>query len=166
MMGAGKTTVGRQLARKLRKRFVDCDHEIEARTGVSVPTIFEIEGEDGFRRRESATLEALALEHGQVLATGGGAVMRPENRACLRRAGWVVYLNVSPDMLWNRTRGDRSRPLLQVDDPRRRILELYRLRDPLYREVADLVVESGQGSPLTIVRKIEREYRIRCEPST
>ena len=105
LMGAGKTTVGRQLARRLRKRFVDCDHEIEARTGVSIPTIFEIEGEAGFRRRESAAIEALSQETGLVLATGGGAVLDPENRRNLKAGGWVVYLDVPPDILWSRTRG-------------------------------------------------------------
>jgi shikimate kinase len=162
MMGAGKTTVGRQLARRLRKRFVDCDHEIEARTGVSIPTIFEIEGEAGFRRREAATIEALAHETGLVLATGGGAVLDPVNRQNLKAGGWVVYLDVPPDVLWSRTRGDRNRPLLQVDDPRARVRELHGLRDPLYREVADFIAESGQGSPLSIVRKLEREYLNRC----
>ncbi|MDP2870127.1 shikimate kinase [Methyloversatilis sp.] len=162
LMGAGKTTVGRQLARRLRKRFVDCDHEIEARTGVSIPTIFEIEGEAGFRRRESAVIEALAQEAGLVLATGGGAVLDPMNRKHLKAGGWVVYLDVPPDVLWHRTRGDRNRPLLQVEDPRARVRELHGIRDPLYREVADFVAESGHGSPLTIVRQLEREYLSRC----
>ncbi len=162
LMGAGKTTVGRQLARRLRKRFVDCDHEIEARTGVSIPTIFEIEGEAGFRRRESAAIEALSQESGLVLATGGGAVLDPVNRQHLREGGWVVYLDVPPDVLWSRTRGDRNRPLLQVDDPRSRVRELHKLRDPLYREVADYIAASGQGSPMSIVRQLEREYLSRC----
>lgn len=163
LMGAGKTTVGRQLARRLRKRFVDCDHEIEARTGVSIPTIFEIEGEAGFRRRESAAIEDLSRETGLVLATGGGAVLDPENRRNLKAGGWVVYLDVPPDVLWLRTRGDRNRPLLQVEDPRARVRELHALRDPLYREVADYVAASGQGSPSSIVRQLEREYLSRCE---
>ncbi len=162
MMGAGKTTVGRQLARRLRKRFVDCDHEIEARTGVTIPVIFEIEGEVGFRRRESATIDALSRESGLVVATGGGAVLDPANRERLKAGGWVVYLDVAPDVLWARTRGDRNRPLLQFDDPRARVRELHGLRDPLYREVADYIAESGQGSPLTIVRRLEREYLSRC----
>ncbi|HEY9192135.1 MAG TPA: shikimate kinase [Methyloversatilis sp.] len=162
MMGAGKTTVGRQLARRLRKRFVDCDHEIEARTGVTIPVIFEIEGEAGFRRRESTTIDALSRESGLVVATGGGAVLDPANRERLKAGGWVVYLDVAPDVLWARTRGDRNRPLLQVEDPRARVRELHDLRDPLYREVADYIAESGQGSPLTIVRRLEREYLSRC----
>ncbi|MCP4636432.1 MAG: shikimate kinase, partial [Methyloversatilis sp.] len=136
--------------------------EIEARTGVSIPTIFEIEGEAGFRRREAATIEALAQESGLVLATGGGAVLDPASRAHLKSGGWVVYLDVPPDVLWARTRGDRNRPLLQVADPRARVRELHGLRDPLYREVADYIAESGQGSPLSIVRKLEREYLNRC----
>ena len=114
LMGAGKTTVGRQLARRLRKRFVDCDHEIEARTGVSIPTIFEIEGEAGFRRRESAVIESLAQDSGLVLATGGGAVLDPMNRKHLKAGGWVVYLDVPPDVLWHRTRGALSEMTIYV----------------------------------------------------
>lgn len=162
MPGSGKTTVGRELAKRLGRRFVDCDHEIEARTGVKIPTIFEIEGEDGFRRRETQTLEALVDEPDIVLATGGGAVIRPENRALLTARGIVIYLNVMPSVLWERTRHDRSRPLLRVADPKGRLQELYVARDPLYRAVAHVVVEGGRGTPHAMVRMIEKELQALC----
>lgn len=164
MMGSGKTTVGRELARRLGMRFVDCDHEIEARTGVKIPMIFEIEGEEGFRRRESQTLEALTLERGIVLATGGGAVLRPANREMLHSRGVVVYLDVPPQTLWERTRNDRSRPLLQCDNPRARIAALHRERGPLYRDTAHVVVEGGRGNPGAMTRAIEKELINRCKP--
>lgn len=156
MMGAGKTTVGREYARRHRMRFVDCDHEIEARTGVKVPTIFEIEGETGFRRRESQVIDELTRECDLVLATGGGAVLDPGNRAILAERGVVVYLNVPTQVLWERTRHDRNRPLLQVANARERIETLYRERDPLYRAVADIVVDGGRGNPGGMVRQIEK----------
>ncbi|MDO9600024.1 MAG: shikimate kinase [Azoarcus sp.] len=156
MMGAGKTTVGRELAKRRRMRFADCDHEIVARTGVTIPTIFEIEGEDGFRRRETQALDELTLEQNLVLATGGGVVLDPANRAILASRGVVVYLNVPPQILWERTRHDRNRPLLRVENPRQRIQELYLARDPLYREVADVVVDGGRGNPGAMVRQIEK----------
>ncbi len=156
MMGAGKTTVGREFARRHRMRFLDCDHEIEARTGVKVATIFEIEGEAGFRRRESKMIDELTRETGLVLATGGGAVLDPVNRAMLSERGIVVYLNVPPQVLWERTRHDRNRPLLQVANPRERIERLHRERDPLYREVAHIIVDGGRGNPGTMVRHIEK----------
>lgn len=163
-MGAGKTTVGRQLAKRLNRRFVDADHEIEARTGVRIPIIFEIEGEAGFRRRESQTIEALSRENGLVLATGGGAVLDPANRACLRGSGLVVYLYADPTVLYERTRHDRNRPLLQVADPLGTLRELYAQRDPLYREVADVIVEGGPGGVAALVRHVEQEIKKRCEP--
>ncbi len=162
MPGSGKTTVGRELAKRLGRRFVDCDHEIEARTGVKIPTIFEIEGEEGFRRRETQTLDALTHESGLVLATGGGAVIRPENRALLAGRGVVVYLNVTPHILWERTRHDRSRPLLQVSDPKGRLQELYVARDPYYREVANIIVEGGRGTPHAMVKMVEKELQALC----
>lgn len=156
MMGAGKTTVGREYARRHRMRFVDCDHEIEARTGVKVSTIFEIEGEEGFRRRETQLVDELTRESDLVLATGGGVVLNPDNRAMMSERGIVVYLNVPTSVLWERTRHDRNRPLLQVPNPRERIETLYRERDPLYRSVAHIIVDGGRGNPGGMVRVIEK----------
>ena len=157
LMGAGKTTIGRSLAKRLALDFIDSDREIEARTGVSIPTIFEIEGEDGFRRREAAVIDDLSRLSGQVVATGGGAVLRQENRANLRASGFVVYLNVPPQILWERTRNDRNRPLLRVADPLARLGELFAQRDPFYREVADLVVDGGRGSASGIMQILTKE---------
>jgi shikimate kinase len=162
LMGAGKTTVGRQLARRTGRRFIDSDHEIEARTGVSIPTIFEIEGEPGFRRREAQVIAELARESDLVLATGGGVVLNPANRAALA-SGVVVYLNAPPEMLFERTRHDRNRPLLQVADPLAKIAELFAQRDPLYREIADVVVDAPGGGVGQLVAKVEAEIRSRCE---
>jgi shikimate kinase len=155
LMGAGKTTVGRLLARRLHKTFIDADHELEARTGVSIPLIFELEGEAGFREREAKLLAELVTRDNIVLATGGGAVLRPENRAALARHGIVVYLDASVDDLVQRTRHDRNRPLLQTHDPRLKLEELHRQRDPLYREIADIIVTSGRQSVHQVVREIE-----------
>lgn len=156
MMGAGKTTVGKRLAGNLGWRFVDLDQEIEKSTGVSVATIFEIEGEAGFRWRETQALARIAHESRQVVATGGGVVLNPLNRMRLSAAGTVVYLHAPPDMLFARTRHDKNRPLLQVADPLARIAQLTQRRDPLYREVADIVVETGDSLNNT-VRAIERK---------
>ena len=145
-MGAGKTTVGRQLARRLGRAFLDSDHEIVERTGVPVSTIFEIEGEEGFRRREAQTIAELTAMPGIVLATGGGAVLDPDNRRHLRDSGWVAYLNVPPALLYERTRHDRNRPLLQTADPHAKLTELFQQRDLLYRQVADIVIQSGKQS--------------------
>ena len=155
LMGAGKTTVGRLLARHLNKTFVDADHELETRTGASIPLIFELEGEAGFREREARLLAELVRRENIVLATGGGAVLRPENRAALARHGIVVYLDASVDDLVARTRHDRNRPLLQTGDPRLKLEELFRQRDPLYREIADIIVTTGRHSVHQVVREIE-----------
>lgn len=162
MMGAGKTTVGRHLARKLGRSFLDLDQEVERRTGVRIPVIFEIEGEQGFRRRESKLLREIAAEEELVVATGGGAVLSAENRACLARAGTVIYLCAPADILYERVRHDKNRPLLQVGDPRARIEEVLGERDPLYREIADITIMVGRAAPLAVVRQIERELRQRC----
>ena len=154
LMGAGKSTVGRILARRLGKRFVDTDHEIEKRNGVTIPVIFEIEGEEGFRRREQELLADLAQEKDLVLSTGGGIVLKPENREVLRNHGFVVYLNARPELLAERTKHDRTRPLLNVEDPLTRLRELHAVRDPLYREVAHAVVETGRGAPQQVVQAI------------
>jgi shikimate kinase len=145
MMGAGKTTVGRKLAKSLEWRFIDLDQQIEQSTGVTVSTIFEIEGEGGFRQREASALEKTAGETGLVIATGGGVVLNPLNRTRMAASGLVVYLHAPPEQLYARTKHDKSRPLLQVADPLTRIRNLVERRDPLYRELADIVVESGIG---------------------
>jgi len=161
-MGAGKTTIGRQLAKRLGRPFFDSDHEIVERTGVPIPTIFEIEGEEGFRRRESQTILELTAQSGIVMATGGGVVLNPENRRQLRETGWAVYLNVPPVMLYQRTRHDRNRPLLQVEDPLARLESLHESRDPLYRETAHLVVEGGQLVAAGVVQYLMREFQQLC----
>lgn len=166
MPGAGKTTVGRQLARRLGRTFIDSDHEIEARTGVAIPTIFEIEGEAGFRKRESAVLQDIAGQADLVVATGGGIVLDPANRACMAARGYVVYLAVPPEILQQRTAHDRSRPLLQGNDLPARIAALFQQRDPLYRDVADLIVPCGRGTPTGVARRIEDSVRQACEHST
>jgi shikimate kinase len=153
-MGAGKTTIGRHLATLLHKRFVDVDHEIERRTGVTIPIIFEIEGEAGFRRRESTLVDELSQDDDIVMATGGGAVLMEENRHALKERGTVVYLHADIDTLVERTRRDRNRPLLQTEDPRGKIEELLRQREPIYREVADVVVDTGLRAPTSVARDI------------
>ena len=162
MPGAGKTTVGRALARRLGREFLDTDHEIEARSGVKVAVIFEIEGEPGFRRREVETLDRMTQQENIVLATGGGVILDPQNRDHLRKRGFVIYLHAPPTELWRRTRRDRSRPLLQGDDPQVRLEELYRLRDPLYRETADLIIESGRQSASALVGELLPQLEKTC----
>ena len=144
MMGSGKTTMGRQLAKHLGKMFVDSDEEIIKRTGVTIPHIFDIEGEAGFRQREAAAIRELALRDNMVLATGGGAVLDEQNRALLQQNGIVIYLKASAHDLWLRTRHDRNRPLLQTDNPHAKLTELFQLRDPLYQQMSDIVVQSGK----------------------
>jgi shikimate kinase len=154
MMGAGKTTVGRLLARRLKLRFVDSDREIESRCGVKIPVIFEIEGETGFRARESAAIEALAALPGIVLATGGGVVLVERNRRCLAEHGTVVYLRAKPEDLYERVRHDRNRPLLAGGDPLAKLRELHEQRDPLYRSIADVVLETGTQSVQALARQL------------
>jgi shikimate kinase len=146
LMGAGKTTIGRVLARRLKLRFYDSDHEIERRCGVKVPLIFEIEGEAGFRAREQQLIAELCALQGIVLATGGGAVLDAESRRRLAEGGTVVYLNARPEDLYERVRHDRNRPLLAAADPLARLKALHAERDGLYRAVADLVIDTGAQS--------------------
>jgi shikimate kinase len=164
LMGAGKTSVGRVLARRLRKVFIDSDHEIEQRTGVRIPVIFEIEGEAGFRRREAAVVQELVRQSDIVLATGGGAVLDPDTRQVLHASGTVIYLRADPRELWMRTRHDRNRPLLRTSDPLARLEELHSQRDPLYRETAHLIVDTGSQAIRSLVARIERELRARLLP--
>ena len=153
--GAGKSTLGRQLARRLHKPFVDADTELERRLGVSIPTIFEIEGEAGFRDREEAVLADLTALANVVLSTGGGAVLRSNNRLRLRDNGTVIYLHAEPVTLWARLRHSRNRPLLQTADPLARLAELYRQRDALYRETATYIVESDRSEVMRLVRTFD-----------
>jgi 3-dehydroquinate synthase len=153
-MGAGKTTIGRILARKLGKRFIDSDHEIEARTGASIPWIFEIEGEESFRRREAEVIRDLCAEDAVVLATGGGAVLNPETRASLKARGIVIYLRANVSSIMLRTAHDKSRPLLQTADPRRKLEELLLQREPLYREIAEVVIDTGRPNVQSMVQTI------------
>ncbi len=153
-MGAGKSTIGRRLAAALDKTFVDADHALEERTGVDIPLIFEIEGEAGFRKRESELLAELVLREGIVLATGGGAVLSARNRAHLAGHGFVIYLDAPIDLLVARVARDRHRPLMQTANPKATMRELMRIRDPLYRESADLVVNSTHRSSRFVVREI------------
>lgn len=153
-MGAGKTTIGRQLANKLHKEFKDSDHEIVNRTGASIPLIFEIEGEEGFRKREHDIIETLTAENNLVLATGGGAVLNEENRKALISRGTVIYLYATIEQLYQRTSRDRNRPLLQTEDPKAKLRELMAQRDPLYRQVADFVLYTDERSVHSVVKEI------------
>lgn len=159
-MGAGKSTSGRLLARTLGLTFVDSDKVIEERTGASIPLIFELEGEAGFRAREKAMIDELTQSSSIVLATGGGAILAPENREALRERGKVVYLHASVEHQMERTAHDRNRPLLQTPDRRGKLEELMRIREPLYRQTAHLVVETDGLSPRTVVQRIIRGLRL------
>lgn len=154
MMGAGKSTVGRLLARRLKLRFLDCDQEIERRCGVKIPLIFEIEGEAGFRARETQVLAELAALKDVVLATGGGAVLAEENRGRLAEHGTVIYLRARPEDLYQRVRHDLNRPLLATRDPLRRLREMHAERDPLYASIADLVVDTGKQTVQALAREL------------
>lgn len=153
-MGAGKSTIGRLLAQRLGVDFFDTDHVIEQRTGADIPWIFDVEGESGFREREGAVLSELAQKSGAVIATGGGIVKLKRNRQLLAGCGNVVYLTASIDQLVERTYKDKKRPLLQVDDPRAKIVELFEARDPLYREVATHIMVTDGRSPKLVVQSI------------
>ena len=154
MMGAGKTTLGRALAHRLQLEFVDTDRVLVERTGVPVATIFEFEGEEGFRRRECAVISELAARDGLVVATGGGAVLSEDNRRVMRDHGTVVYLRARLESLWQRTRRDSSRPLLATPDPRATLADLLDHRDPLYRDAAHIVVDTGAQSAASVVGKV------------
>lgn len=153
-MGAGKSTIGRQVSSLLHYEFVDSDHEIEERSGADIPWIFDVEGEEGFRKRESAMIEELTQLSHIVLATGGGAVMREDNRRAIAAGGIVVYLRATVEQQLARTSRDQNRPLLQTSDPRSVLTKLMEVRDPLYKEIADYVVETEQGGVKDVASKI------------
>lgn len=155
-MGAGKSTIGRQLAEALSFNFEDSDHEIQRRTGVDIPTIFEYEGEEGFRKREEQVIADLTEQDGIVLATGGGAVLRETNRQRLTARGVVIYLHCSPEQQFARTNRDRNRPLIQTADPLQSLRDIMDIREPLYRQVADLVVSTEKRGTVAVVKEIRR----------
>ena len=157
-MGAGKTTIGRQLAREMKKEFVDSDHEIEERSGANISWIFDVEGEAGFRKREKKVIEELTGRKDIVLATGGGAVLAPENRKYLHSRGTVINLMATIGQQVERTKHDQRRPLIQdVDDIRGKLTELMEIRDPLYREIADYVVMTNRRSPKSVSTEIMKQ---------
>jgi shikimate kinase/3-dehydroquinate synthase len=164
LMGSGKTTIGRALAKKLNMRFVDSDHEIESRTGASIPVIFEVEGEASFRQREADVIRDLTAMENIVLATGGGAVLLPENRALLKSRGTVIYLRTGITQILQRTSKDKNRPLLQTPDPRKRLEEMSRVREPLYREVAHVVIETGRPNLQYLVHAIMAQINAQATP--
>jgi len=155
-MGAGKSTIGRQLAEALSFRFEDSDQELQRRTGVDIPTIFEYEGEEGFRNREQQVIAELTDQEGIVLATGGGAVLREANRQRLTARGVVIYLHCSPEQQFARTNRDRNRPLIQTADPLQSLRDIMVIREPLYRQVADLVVSTEKRGTASVVKEIRR----------
>ncbi len=153
-MGAGKSTIGRVLAAELHLSFRDSDKVIEDRTGADIPWIFDMEGEEGFRDRESAVLDELSKGQDVVIATGGGIILRTQNREMMRSSGYVCYLTASIEQLVERTARDKKRPLLQVENPRQNIIDLVALRDPLYREAADFVINTDRRSPKLVAQEI------------
>jgi shikimate kinase len=158
-MGAGKSTIGRQLSRQLKMPFHDSDREIERRTGVDIPLIFEFEGETGFRKRESTVIDELTRLPNIILATGGGAILDADNRQHLKLRGQVIYLHASVDQQLARTARDRNRPLLQTENPRQRLAELMQQRETLYRKIADLVIDTDGKRVRDVVREIVEYYR-------
>ncbi len=160
LMGAGKTTIGRQLAKTLKVPFYDSDKAIEERTGVDIPTIFEFEGEDGFRDREQKMIKQLTEMEGIVLATGGGAILREENRSLLKKNGFIVYLQCSVERILERTRRDTQRPLLQTENPKERIGTLFTQREPLYLACADFKIDTGVLQSKQVVDEILAAYQL------
>ncbi|MBB72342.1 MAG: shikimate kinase AroK [Legionellales bacterium] len=153
-MGAGKTTVGRFLADELKRDFYDSDHEVEERTGVDIAWIFDVEGEAGFREREVAAIEDLTQLSGIVLATGGGAILRPENRKSLSSRGIVIYLQTDLEEQFKRTERDKKRPLLQTENKEQRIRDLHQQRHPLYQEIADYTFETNSQTVKAVANEI------------
>ena len=161
-MGSGKTSIGRNLAKRLKRPFWDSDKVLEQRTGVDIPTIFDFEGEEGFRVREAAVIDELTRKHEIVLATGGGAVLSENNRSWLASRGFVIYLRASIDTQLQRTSRDRNRPLLQTENPRGRLESLLKQREPLYLGIADLVINTDSSSISAVANRIVR--RVMAEP--
>lgn len=155
-MGAGKTTIGLQIARQFGRHFYDSDKEIEKRTGATIPLIFELEGEEGFRKRETQVIKSLAELKQAIIATGGGAVLKAENRAILKEHGLIIYLKADLEHLFDRTQKDKNRPLLQTENPKDRLREILEQRDPLYEGIADIVVKTGDQSIKSVVEHITR----------
>ena len=153
-MGAGKTTIGKQLAQQMGRDFYDSDREIEKHTGANIPLIFELEGEEGFRKREKNILIELTEKQEIVLATGGGVVLDSDNRTQISENGLVVYLSAPLTQLFNRTSKDRNRPLLQTKNPRKKLEEIIAARDPLYREVADIIIETDDKPVRNVVKNL------------
>jgi shikimate kinase len=158
-MGAGKSTIGKYLSQHLKLRFADTDTEIELRTGADIPWIFDVEGEEGFRDREQQVVEEMTLWDNVVLATGGGVVLRPENRRALGSRGFVVYLYATVEEQVRRTRRDRKRPLLQRGNPEEVLRSLMAIRDPLYREISDHIIETDGCSPRTVAQHLVRDLQ-------
>lgn len=165
LMGAGKTTIGRMIAKQTGLTFYDSDHEIEKKTGVKIPLIFELEGEAGFRKREAYAIAELCQLNNIVLATGGGAVLLPENRAHLKAGGSIIYLRGQVEDLWHRTRHDKSRPLLQGVNMREKLAQLYQIRDPIYTALADFVVNTGNQSTQEIVDEVSKHLHLKKNKS-
>ena len=155
-MGVGKTTIGRYLASELQMIFKDSDREIEERTGASIPLIFELEGESGFRKRERAMIAELTQEKKLILATGGGVVLDDENRMCLKATGYVIYLHASVEQLLERTAHSHNRPLLKTENPRQRLEQILNERELIYKEVADATVNTGGRTVRQVVKQVLR----------
>lgn len=153
-MGAGKSTIGRVLAAELHLGFKDSDRVIEEKTGADIPWIFDREGEEGFRERETSALKELSTEQHLVVATGGGIILREQNREIMKSTGYVCYLTASIEQLVERTSRDKKRPLLQVDNPRQKIIELLELRDPFYRDAADFIINTDKRAPKIVAQEI------------
>jgi len=160
LMGAGKTTVGKVLSKRLGKVFIDSDHEIEKRCGVKIPTIFEMEGEDGFRKREASVIKDLVSLDNIVLATGGGSILLAENRENLQQFGYVIYLRANPHDLWLRTRHDKSRPLLNTPDPQKKFKELFAIRDPLYTSIAHQIIDTGRPNVSQLTNQLVMQLEL------
>ncbi len=158
-MGSGKSTIGRLLSNELKLEFIDSDKVIEERAGANIPWIFDVEGEDGFRDREENVIDQVSEQDNIVLATGGGVVLRENNRLRLRERGFVVYLHASVDQQVERTARDKNRPLLQTANPRERLEELIRVRDPLYRQTADFILRTDRRHPRAVIGEIVKALK-------